>query len=410
MEEREKMVSLPRGQWMPENWERLNRMIERNAFRGRYACFDFDDTTSVHGVDCAQFFYQVRMLRYAMEPDRFAQILSTGLPGLEQELGRNRAGEPVRIGQLLCDLVSDYAWLYRHYIGLNGGGTLDLPEIHQTPEYRDFEAKMHWIHLKVVEVLPMEISYPWLVYLSSGFRPEEAYELGEKSIYYGTAPGRYGHVILTSPEERRGAAGVLSIEIDTGVSFPPEMRALYRTLEANGITVYLISASPMDLVRAGSSCLELGVPEDQIYAMRLRRDTAGRYINEYDYDWGGQGKYAQTFRNGKIQIIRNFLMPKHGGRGPVLVGGDSENDMPMMTEWMDCGDTELGLIFNHLELEAEIPNFGRQPGRRRRQKTAVFCFRGWTNGWDSFVLPKRRFCRTKAKIGSFGRNKAIKRK
>lgn len=354
MEMQRDRMRLAPGNWLPRNRERLEELIARNAFQGRYACFDFDDTTSIHGVDCMQFFYQVRMLRYAMEPERFAQVLATGLPGAEHVMGQNRDGAPVRLGQVLADLRADYAWLWRRYSGL-GGGPMGLEDIHDSPVFRDFETKMHWLHLRIVETLPMKIAYPWLVYLLDGFTPEEAYALGEACIRYGTGPGRYGRVVMTSPEELPGEAGVLSITVDTGVAFSPEMRDLYHTLAANGIAVYLISASPISLVRAGSAVRDLGVPEEQIYAMRLRRDSAGRYLNEYDYDWGGPGRYAQTYREGKCQIIRNFLMPRHGGRGPLLVGGDSENDMAMMTEWMDCGDTELGLILNHLRPEAENP-------------------------------------------------------
>lgn len=47
---------LTKGNWLPHNWKKLNDLIGRNAVQGRYACFDFDDTTSIHGVDCMQFF------------------------------------------------------------------------------------------------------------------------------------------------------------------------------------------------------------------------------------------------------------------------------------------------------------------------------------------------------------------
>ena len=103
----------------------------------------------------------------------------------------------------------------------------------------------------------------------------------------------------------------------------------------------------MELVRAANEMLHLGLTNRQIFAMRMKRDAKGRYLPEYDYE-GPEGKaYPQTFGPGKAQIIRDYLAPLHDSRGPVLVCGDGENDMDMMTGWMACGDTQAGLILNH---------------------------------------------------------------
>lgn len=129
------------------------------------------------------------MLRYAMGPERFAKVIAAGLPGPEQVLGQDRDGAPVRLGQVLADVRADYAWLWRRYSGL-GGGPMELADIHTSPMFRDFETKMHWLHLRIVETLPMRIAYPWLVYLLDGFTPEEAYALGEECIRCGPRRGR----------------------------------------------------------------------------------------------------------------------------------------------------------------------------------------------------------------------------
>ena len=70
------------------------------------------------------------------------------------------------------------------------------------------------------------------------------------------------------------------------------------------------------------------------------------YTNEYDYNWGGEGKYAQTQAAGKSTIITNFIAPNYDGAGPLMVFGDSAGDWNMMTDWMESGDTQLGVIFN----------------------------------------------------------------
>lgn len=79
-----------------------------------------------------------------------------------------------------------------------------------------------------------------------------------------------------------------------------------------------------------------------------RCDVAG-------YNWGGEGKYAQTQGPGKSTIITNFIAPKYKGVGPLIVFGDSAGDMNMMTDWMDKGDTQLGVIFNRYRNPSSDP-------------------------------------------------------
>ena len=49
---------------------------------------------------------------------------------------------------------------------------------------------------------------------------------------------------------------------------------------------------------------------------------------------------------GKSTTITNFIAPNYDGAGPLMVFGDSAGDWNMMTDWMESGDTQLGVIFN----------------------------------------------------------------
>lgn len=348
---------LGRGNWTPENWQRLKNLIEQNAFQGRYACFDFDDTTSIHAVDYALFSYQIHKLRFAIPAQKFSEVLSTGLDDLGRVLGVNMEGRPVRCGEVIADLSADYDWLCRN--GALGAEEAVLRQVRREPEYEDFAAKFHWLRKMLDRAYPMEVAYPWCLYPLAGFTPDQVYRLGLEAIGYATAEGRYGMALLRSPEARRGAAGRIRATAETGLRFPREMVDLYQTLQANGITTYLVSASPAELVRAGSDFANLGVPPERIFAMRGLRDQEGRYTCAYDYDWLGEGTYVQTFGPGKSQAIARFIAPAHGGRGPLLVCGDAESDMDMMTDWMACGDTELGLILNHRRDSVSHPRLYR---------------------------------------------------
>ena len=46
---------------------------------------------------------------------------------------------------------------------------------------------------------------------------------------------------------------------------------------------------------------------------------------------------------GKVDCIKACIAPRYGGRGPVLVGGDSNGDVPMLTAF---DDMQRGLIID----------------------------------------------------------------
>ncbi len=186
------------GRWAPENRERLEETIRRNAFQGKYACFDFDDTTSVHAVDHALFAYQVHMLRFAMDPERMREALTTGLDDPDRVLGRNQEGRTVRCGDIVQDLCRDYDLLWRS--GAAGAKEEALSAVRQLPEYQDLAAKIHWMRGALDHAFPIEISYPWCLYLLSGFTPVEVYRLGHgdgalrnrDALFAGGTPGSGG--------------------------------------------------------------------------------------------------------------------------------------------------------------------------------------------------------------------------
>lgn len=341
MDNRENPRRLKPGNWARENWERLNRLLEENAFQGRYACFDFDDTTSIHPVDSALLYYQIYSLGFVLTPEELSQVLQTGIPDLDCPLGVNEMGVPVTGRQVMGDLTADYAWLWANR------GRFEEEALRWSPEYLSFQAKLFWLRKYLDQNFPMEITYPWCVYLMAGHRPEELDRLSREALRFALRPGGYGRKTLCSPRVREGASGPLSVTVEVGTVFSPEIRDLYRALQANGIQPYLISASPAELVKAANDVLCLGLPQEHIFAMRMKQGKDGRYRPLYDDRLPDGRPYAKTFGKGKREIISTLIAPAHGNQGPVLVCGDGENDMDMMLTWMPCGDTQAGLILNH---------------------------------------------------------------
>ena len=271
-------------------------------------------------------------------------------------------GEPLQPGaeppimgalELTQDITSDYEWIYANYEGFEGDK--DLNYIHASNQYQDFAAKLRFMYGNLGDYFDHAVSYPWVGYLFTGMTPDEVQELAAASHQYWADYGRYAEETWTSPVELPGKTGIVSIDFITGLTFTDELKDLYATLQANGIDVYIVSASPIDTVLAANETMGYNLPEDHVYAMRNKLGEDGRYINEYNYDWGGEGKYAQTQGEGKSTIITNFIAPQYDNAGPLMVFGDSSGDWNMMTDWMESGDTELGVIFNRYRKPSSDP-------------------------------------------------------
>ena len=343
------------GNWAPTTRARIQSVIDANAGKGRYVVFDFDNTSVIFDVQEALLMYQVSNMIFKFTPDQVEGILETGIDPklLDTVMGKSVDGKDVKASDLVADLTADYTWLYNNYKGL--GGDKDLDYIHASNQYQDFEAKIRFMYENMGDAFGHAVSYPWVTYLFTGMTPAEVQEMASASHKYWASYGRYAEETLTSPIELPGKAGVVSISYKTGLTFTDELVDLYHTLAANDIDVYIISASPIDTILAANKTMGYNVPEDRVFAMRNKLDENGRYINEYDYDWGGEGKYAQTQGPGKSTIITNFIAPKYDGVGPLMVFGDSAGDWNMMTDWMECGDTELGVIFNRYRKPSSDP-------------------------------------------------------
>lgn len=333
-----------KGNWDSDTRARIQSVIDANANKDRYVVFDFDNTSAVFDIQEALLIYQTENLAFSFKPTEFKAILETGIPDLDKEMGKSTDGKTVTPNTLIQDLVSDYTWIYSNYSGFSGKHDLDY--IHASNEYQDFRAKLRYMYNNLGDYFDHAVSYPWVTYLFAGMTPDEVRALSAASHEYWLDYGRYAKDTWTSPVELPGASGVVSASFITGITFTDELKDLYATILANEIDVYIISASQVDVVRAANDVGGYGVPDDQIYAMQNKLSANGKYINEYNYDWGGENLYAQTQGEGKSTIIKNFIAPKYDNQGPLMVFGDSAGDWNMMTDWMESGDTELGVIFN----------------------------------------------------------------
>ena len=342
---------LEENNWAPETRDALNRFMEENGSSSAdynpetppYVVFDFDNTTSFFDVEEALLIYQLENLRFSIAPDKMYDVLITEVP--KEDFGEdynNAEGNALNVEIVARDCQKAYEWLCGNYEGLGNDGTMTLEEIHETPQYKDFVTKVRFLYDAIGGTFDAAVSYPWVTYLFTGMTPKEVYDLATESHDYWLGYDIWESVTWESPADYETEAGVVSCSYKTSIALPPESVDLYVKLMANGFDVYVCSASFIDVIKAMACNPQYGlnVAEEDVYAMELKLDEEGRYINEYNYD-----EYFQTQGPGKKQTIDKFIAPNYGGTGPIFVAGDSQGDFNMITEYPDM---KLGLIINRV--------------------------------------------------------------
>ena len=308
---------LAAGTWDAQVRNQLNGLLETYQDSGAYAVFDFDKTSIVHDVSQALWVYQVEHLRYADAP---AHGFLDGIPDVSQPIGG------ITFAQMGEVLKEEYAQL----AALQADGKT-LAQIHATDTYKDFRARMATLLVKMDDVFGYEVSYLWMPGLLAGYTEAEAREVVHDAVLDQLGKDKLEVQEWTSPD------GQWSTPVERGIWFSPEMKDLYRCLADHGITAYVCSAS-LELIVEVLACdpdLGVGLPPEQVFGLRFV--PGDKLVAEYD------PSYVQTIRSGKVTCINTYMAPLHGNKGPVLVGGDSNGDVPMLIAF---DDTRHGLIID----------------------------------------------------------------
>lgn len=339
---------LPQGEWAPKAYAALSALIRQygknnigyNVDKKPYVVFDFDNTTAINDVEETLLAYQLDNLYFKILPNEMFEVLTSGISDLHKPLDDYQGalgGRKVTLAMMARDIADDYTFLYWHYKGLKG--KMSLSQIRQTPQFLDFRAKIRFLYFSVYNTYDASVGYFWPLYLFKGMTVKELQRLTLRSVdYWLTQP--FGEVKWESPS--MGKAGRVWAPVKTGFAISPEMKSLYGTLRANGIDVYICSASLRDVVAAVATNAKygLGLRDDHVVAMMLRKDAhTGRFVAERDV------RYPMPCAEGKVEAIKKLIAPSHHGEDPLLVGGDSDGDYNMLTEF---NGLKCGLIINRL--------------------------------------------------------------
>ena len=327
-----KPQELAQGNWDPQIHSNLNNLMASYRNTGAYAVFDFDKTSIVHDVSQALWVYQIEHLRFSEAP---AHAFLDGIPDVTRPLGDITFAE---MGKTLQEEYSQMAALKAE------GKTLE--QIHETDTYKDFRARMAFLLAEMDEVFRHEVSYLWMPGLLAGFTEADARQVVREALADQLGEDKLEVQEWTSPDGRWSAP------VERGIWLSPEMKDLYRCLTSQGITPYVCSAS-LKLIVEELACdpkLGLGLPPEQVFGLRFvpGATLAARF----------DPSIPQPIKQGKVTCILTQIAPRHGNREPVLVGGDSNGDVPMLTAF---GETVYALIIDvGRSPESKIGQLARQ--------------------------------------------------
>jgi phosphoserine phosphatase len=333
--------------WSDRNYQVISQLIKDYGIGGKfndpqkppYIILDWDQTCSHFDVEEAVMRYQLTNLHFKITKKQFRELLKDEINEIKQLSSENKK---IVLKDINNDLINDYNYLYDNYLGLSGKKTLE--EIKKSPQYNDLLAKLPYIYEGYCETkgIGAVYGYPWVISLLAGFTVNEVKILAKDAIFFELA-NKLSKEVWTSPANYPTKSGIISCSFKSGLRVLPEMQNLISTFEANGIDVFIVSASykPIVEVFSGIGMFGYNVPPDRVIGMELEIADDGKILPEYKYGW------FKTQRQGKIDAINKVIKQGLGKNwDPVFSACDSDGDYEMCTMFPDM---KLTLIWNRVK-------------------------------------------------------------
>ena len=324
-------AALDPGGWNPETRACLDALIERN--RGNpdaYAVFDFDYTTAIGDLSYLCMWRTFETMGFCV--DGLAERLAKGIPQQFQDEAR-------AVAALACSVKKAASEM-----------KVSPTEL---PEWREFVRRY------------------WALYRSfTGHMPERDIVRWRLRVFEDLEPERLTDATREAIAAMRGCRGLWRDPVarteKRGFTIPPEMVNLFVELQKAGIAVYIVSASPREiLLGATGPDSGLGIDQANVFGMELGRDGRGRVLPE-PTDGGVKSRR-------KPEFIMSRIAPRHHGAEPVLTAGDSMGDYAMLTEFKDL---QLALVFlrnwRERTLHDLVASGGRVVAQGRDELRGVF--------------------------------------
>ena len=307
-----------RGKWDPQVQTALNGLLS-NCGEGSYAVFDFDQTSIVHDISQALWVYQIEHLCFADAP---IHDFLDGIPEPESLMPETETTY-AEMGRVLSE---EYKTMTTR---VEAGESIE--SIWQSDVYLDFRARMCSLLEAMDEQWGSWVAFLWQPGLLAGYTEAEARALIHDAILEQLGRDKLAVEQWLSPDGRWGG------DVMRGIWVSPEMKELYKCLQTANIDAYVCSAS-LELIVEALACdtvLGFGLPAERVYGLRF---VEGEKLTvQFD------SQYKQPIKEGKVDCIKAYMAPAYGNTNPVLVAGDSNGDVPMLTAFSDM---KHGLIID----------------------------------------------------------------
>ena len=307
-----------RGKWDPQVQTALNGLLS-NCGEGSYAVFDFDQTSIVHDISQALWVYQIEHLCFADAP---IHDFLDGIPEQESLMPETETTY-AEMGRVLSE---EYKTMTTR---VEAGESIE--SIWQSDVYLDFRARMCSLLEAMDEQWGSWVAFLWQPGLLAGYTEAEARALIHDAILEQLGRDKLAVEQWLSPDGRWGG------DVMRGIWVSPEMKELYKCLQAANIDAYVCSAS-LELIVEALACdpvLGFGLPAERVYGLRFVEGE--KLTAQFD------SQYKQPIKEGKVDCIKAYMAPAYGNTNPVLVAGDSNGDVPMLTAFSDM---KHGLIID----------------------------------------------------------------
>lgn len=319
-------MTLEHGNWNPEVRGELEALIQRNAGKdSAYVVFDFDNTIAIGDISNVCQWRQLETLAFKADVE---VALKSGIP----EIYHARA-------RLIADLV-------RELREIEEEKRIGMPAWHLL-------AHEYWtLYGDLISQCGVDVAYPWIGHLFAGYTSEDYQSFARLAACRQLAVGKGLWCDCDAP-----------VQFPRGFAITPESRNLLRVLRQAGISIYIVSASNWELVQAMLSPeFDLEVDPDNVFAYRLAKDARGRYLPQRDVN------HLRPQADGKVEIIRQHIAPRHGGSDPILVAGDSMGDYNMFVEFSSL---QAALIYNRNPKEGPLADLIRRASDRKSPRILV---------------------------------------
>ena len=329
--------------WAPDVQKNINGFLDRYQDKtNAYVVFDFDNTCSIFDVEMQTVVYQVENMCFAMTPEEFQANLA---------IENNGTPDCDTLQMALQDIQVSYEKLYEKYGPFTPEGVSNEQKLQlsKDPWWKEFASKMLWTYDEVCGRMGIDVGYCWLLYWFSGMTEEQVYALSTTSFEKYASVPTFNRLIIGDPNLPTNL-GSKRYKATHGVSVSENIRELWQALQADGIDVWVCSASATPVIVAAVDFFGLHPYCKGVLGMTVaRNDSTSCYIPSYDYETGyallaqEDGTWipdtlrlplaAQPVRVGKTESICHTLLPRYGGQGPLAGFMDSSGDYDFCTNF-----------------------------------------------------------------------------